>query len=195
MISALAARIAEALCASATINKDEESLYQYGFALLLSHLFYFAITALFGLLLHVFWESVIFYIMFSFLRSYAGGIHSRSETICMALTIVTFIISIIAIRLLKEHFSIVISAILSIVGTTCIVAFAPLDSPEKQLDEYECRYYRKISCAVCFAILLLSILFYICKVQGITGASTVSLAVEGFLLVVGKRKITRCSRN
>lgn len=87
MISRLANIISEKLLRAQVIEEADRELYVYGFFILLSQGIYFCLTALFGFLFGTLWENIVFYIMFSILRGYAGGFHASSESTCAFLTI------------------------------------------------------------------------------------------------------------
>ena len=86
MISRLSNRIVQSLYKSGAIPAEEKELYNYGFFLLLSKMFFLGIAMAFGAIWNVFWESLLFYIMFSILREYAGGVHASKEAICLIST-------------------------------------------------------------------------------------------------------------
>ena len=72
-------RIARKLAVSGIIDPDETDLYAYGFFLLLSRGIYLLVTSIFGAVFGILWENVLFYVSFSLLREYAGGIHAKQN--------------------------------------------------------------------------------------------------------------------
>ena len=93
MITNWGEKIARRLAASGTILSEDVDLYGYGFFLLLSSALYLFVVAIFGSALGIFWESILFYFMFSILREYAGGIHAKTERGCMLSTILALLLS------------------------------------------------------------------------------------------------------
>ena len=86
MINKLAVKLAENLLIKQSIKEEERELYIYGFFMLLSHLMYFILASFFGLLFGIFGESIIFYVLFQFIRRNAGGYHAATETRCEILS-------------------------------------------------------------------------------------------------------------
>ena len=82
MISKLASKVVKRLIDNSAIADTEQELYVYGFFILISQILYFTLTMIFGVLLDIVLESVIFYVAFQFIRRYAGGIHASSELKC-----------------------------------------------------------------------------------------------------------------
>jgi len=69
------------------IRFDDVSVYQYGLEVLMMSLAKFVGIAILSLLTGYFFESLIFVIGFSTIRSYAGGYHASSVSRCFLLTV------------------------------------------------------------------------------------------------------------
>ena len=102
MATTLAECIVENLIAAAVVEKVDRELYVYGFFLLITRFFFFLVTIAFGCLLGIPFESVIFYIVFILLRSYAGGVHAKTEMACTAWTTLAIGMTITAIKILPN---------------------------------------------------------------------------------------------
>ena len=188
MISVVAARITEALCASNAIEECDRELYQYGFFLILSRIVFFLFTFLVGTLFGVRGESVVFYIMFSLLRSYAGGIHAKTETSCTLWTGISLFLSVAVIYILQSLQCIWIATGLLIYGFTLILLISPLDTQTKPLTEAEKKYYRRVTW--CISIFIVAVAL-ICGLFGITNVlycASQAMILEGLLLIIGRRK-------
>lgn len=186
MISALAEGVARRLLAAGWIAEDEGELYAYGFFLLLSRVFFLAVTLAFGLVAGVAPESLLFYGMFSLLRCYAGGIHAGTERACTLLTTLAMGASVLVIRLLEATRSGAAVLALLAAGGISVVLLSPLDSPGKLLDAQDSRRYRAVSLALSLAVTLLGVGAALAGLWGAAGAAAVSAALEGILLAAGK---------
>ncbi len=102
MISRLSELVVNALCKTSIIEESDKELYLYGFFILLSQVFFFLITSLFGLVLGTLWESIAFYFMFSTLRSYAGGFHASKESVCTFCTTVALFLTAVILSYFKQ---------------------------------------------------------------------------------------------
>ena len=82
----IAEHITQKLIASSVIEEGDRELYSYGFFLLVTRFFFFLVTVFVGLLMGIGGESVLFYMVFFILRTYAGGVHAKTETACTVFT-------------------------------------------------------------------------------------------------------------
>ncbi len=188
MINKLSKYFADKLFLNGAITEEEQELYIYGFFMLLSQLMYLVLACIFGLILGCFFESIIFYIAFQFIRRYAGGYHAATETRCEILSTLSILACIVVIKLSKicdfQNILLIISAISSI----CIFFLCPLDTPEKPLSDKEFKYFRKISWIVLFIIVVAIIVTYCFNIEFVLLPCCMSLILESILIVLGKIK-------
>lgn len=145
MITRLGDKIAHKLVMSGTIPSEDAELYAYGFLLLLSKILYLVVTSILGAMLNIFGSSILFYLLFSVLREYAGGIHAKTEQGCMFGTILVLLLSIGGIRGMKHAELSSVAVVLLMIGCAVVFLLSPLDVPEKPLSADDRRYYRSIS--------------------------------------------------
>lgn len=186
MINKLSKSFADRLLVNGAITKEEQELYIYGFFMLLSQLMYLALACIFGLVLGCFVESIIFYIVFQFIRRYAGGYHATTETRCEILSTLSIIACIVVIRLSKIYDFQTALLIISSVSAVCIFILCPLDTPEKPLSDKEFKYFRKISWIVLFTIVVAIIVSYCFNIEFVLLPCCMSLVLESILLISGK---------
>lgn len=184
MATRLAERIVENLIAASVVEEVDRELYVYGFFLLITRFFFFLVTVAFGFFLRIPCESVIFYIVFILLRSYAGGVHAKTEIACTVWTTVAMGMATVFIKVLKASTEKI--PLCFILFNISLLALSPLDSGEKPLDAEEKHRYRKICVVLVFIcdvvataarVLAMPILYYpvVC-----------GMGLEAILLVVGK---------
>lgn len=191
MITKLASNITEALCALAVIEDEDRELYIYGFFVLLSHGFFFVISAIFGILFGTLWESIVFYIMFSILRRYAGGFHASRESICTLCTTIALFMSSAGISILEKAGGVVLPLLMIVLGTVVISLLSPLDSEEKPLTQNECQYYRRKSLVTVWAIIVIALGSIAVNILSLLYSAAFCMLLETFLLVMGKAKRLR----
>lgn len=184
MATRLAERIVENLIAASVVEEVDRELYVYGFFLLITRFFFFLVTVIFGCLLGIPLESVIFYIVFILLRSYAGGVHAKTEMACMVWTALAMGISVALIKVVEDVSMNIVPLLL--VGDLCLYLFSPLDSREKPLDASEQRRYKK----VCYCLLAIYNAVIIVSDLGnclfLYYPVVCSILLEAVLLIVGK---------
>lgn len=188
MINNLSALLTDKLLAKGSITEDERELYIYGFFMLLSHIMYFVLACIFGILFKCFIESIIFYIAFQFIRRYAGGYHAATETRCEILSTLSIIASIGIIKLSKIYDFKTSLLIITLISMVIIFILCPLDTPEKPLTEKEFKYFRKISWIILLVIFTTIIVSYFFKFNLLFAPCCISLILESILLISGKIK-------
>lgn len=191
MISKFSELLVKYFLKQSNITDDEQDLYQYGFFVLLSQILYFIVTCIMGALFGIFFDSIIFYVAFQFIRRYAGGYHASTETRCEVMSTLSILACIIVIRLSKTYNFQFALLIISAVSAVCIAILCPLDTPEKPLSEKELKYFRKISWLILSTIALAEIISYFVQLKWLQIFFTpccLSLILESLLLVLCKLK-------
>ena len=149
MATAIAERIVGKLIAASAVEEVDRELYIYGFFLLITRFYFFLVTIAFGFFLRIPCESVVFYIVFILLRSYAGGVHAKTEMACTVWTTLAMGTATAFIKILEYTNTKV--PVCFLLCNICILTFSPLDSGEKPLDIEDRRRYQKI----CVLLLLI----------------------------------------
>lgn len=188
MFSKLAQKTVNVLYGTSVISSEEKELYAYGFYILFSYSFYFIFAALLGVIFHLLAESILFFLLFSLIRSYAGGVHASKEASCMICTSLSFLASVVAIRLGIFFAQPAAAFIVLAVASVSILAFAPLDTPEKRLNRAEKKHFQKISYLILSFIVALAILTFVTQKVRLFYACTASLELEATLLFIGRLK-------
>lgn len=188
MINKLSTRLTERLLSNGTISDEDKDLYIYGLFMLFSHLMFFIIACIFGLILGCIFESIIFYIAFQFIRRYAGGYHAKTETRCEILSTLSILCCIVLIKLSKMYDIRIALLSISLVFTVLIFIFCPLDTSEKPLSDKEFKYFRKVSWLILLVIVTVIIVSYFLKLNILITPCCMSLILESILLTSGKIK-------
>lgn len=188
MISKLANQLTDKLLSNGTIDTEDKELYDYGIFMLISHLFFFIVTCVLGLVLKCLLEGIVFYVAFMLIRGYAGGYHAKTETRCEIMSAISILCCIVLIKCSKMYdFNIVLLST-SLVFAVLIFTFCPLDTPEKPLTDKEHKYFRKISLIILSLIIVAIIISFIFKFNIIFVPCCVSVILEGVLIGIGQIK-------
>ena len=188
MISKLSIKIVDIIFSKQAFSDEKRELYIYCFYLIFSHLLYLALTSAFGLILNCFWEGLVFYAAFQFIRRAAGGYHASTETRCQLLSTLAIFFSILLIKISKEYDLSLFLIILTFISTLIIFFLCPLDTPEKPLSENETKYFRKKSRVILMVIFVVAMFSFVTKVNILLAPCSVSLLLEAILIVCGKIK-------
>ena len=122
-------------------NEDEEQIIIYGAINLLQTLFAILCVIIFGLLLGVLYETLLFSITAGVLRKYSGGVHASSPSRCNIIGTSIACIAGIAIDHILYKLSMFTvmwtSAAFIIVALIIVVKNAPIDSVKKPITNIE----------------------------------------------------------
>ena len=135
MIGKLALKTAEKFVKNDNVLYDRIEIYQYGFFVFFSNIFFLIITSVIGMIFDVFLQSIIFFFAFFSIRQFAGGYHASTETRCEVLSTLSILACIVAIKLSKTYDFQTVLLLITILSAVCIFVFCPLDTPEKPLSE------------------------------------------------------------
>ena len=188
MISAIADRISEEMLHEGLILEEDRELYQYGFFLLISRGIFFVIAGIAGALVGNLWDSVFFYILFSLLRGYAGGLHADREAVCLFSTTASLFLAAKIIFCLRRGNYVILSCGVLVVCSALVLLIAPLDSDNKPLGESEMRHYRKVTRLLTLLMNLSSFVWLMAGYPQFLFISCVVTGVEAVLLILGKAK-------
>ena len=191
MISAIADRISEEMLHEGLILEEDRELYQYGFFLLISRGIFFVIAGIAGALVGNLWDSIFFYILFSLLRGYAGGLHADREAVCLFSTTASLLLAAKIIFCLRRGNYVILSCGVLVVCSALVLLIAPLDSDSKPLGESEMRHYRKVTRHLILLMNLSSFVWLMAGYPKFLFISCVVTGVEAVLLILGKAK-RRC---
>lgn len=188
MISAIADRISEEMLHEGLILEEDRELYRYGFFLLISRGIFFVIAGIAGALVGNLWDSIFFYILFSFLRGYAGGLHADREAVCLFSTTASLLLAAKIIFCLRRGNYVILSCGVLVVCSALVLLIAPLDSDSKPLGESETRHYRKVTRHLILLMNLSSFVWLMAGYPQFLFISCVVTGVEAVLLILGKAK-------
>lgn len=188
MINNVASKVVKRLVDNSVIADTEQELYVYGFFLLISQILFFTLTMIFGILLDIVLESVIFYVAFQFIRRYAGGIHASSELKCEIATTTSIFLCLLCTKLCETNNIQMPILVLTSIATVLIFVLCPHDTPEKPLTQEEYKYFRKISWVILLFIMLAICIGWYFKLEFLIYPCCMGLILESILLVLGKIK-------
>ena len=188
MIGKLSAYIVRLFIKQSVIRDEEQELYTYGFFMLLSQIIFLILACVYGLIFGCFFESIIFFIAFQFIRRYAGGYHAATETRCEIMSALSMAVCVGVIKLSKIYGFHTVLLAAGVLSAVCIFCLCPLDTPEKPLSEKEVKHYRKVSWLILLVIAVLMLVSYIFSIELLLAPSCLSLILESILLAAGKIK-------
>ena len=185
MISSAAKRICGFLVCAGVVSPEESELYEYGLFLLISRAAFFVLVCALGLLCDLFWECILFYLHFSLLRGYAGGVHASREWVCLLCTTLCFCLAVAGMGWLRSSGLTAAAYGMLLVFGPMVWIFSPLDVPEKPLTPWEKRRFGRISKGLVLVSALIAIFTAQLGYPLLLWVIPWSVALEGLLLLAG----------
>ncbi|MCL2580461.1 MAG: accessory gene regulator B family protein [Oscillospiraceae bacterium] len=147
MLERIASKLTANLIKNKIIPAEDEEVYVYGWALLLSHLGSFATIFLIAFLTGEVLGTLVFVFAMLPLRSYAGGFHADTYLKCYLLSMTGYSAALLAALLWSPHhleWTLGLLLFSLVVTLTC----APVDHPNKPLKEHQKQRNKKLSRAI-----------------------------------------------
>ena len=121
-------------------SADESEIIEFGITVLISKVIFLITIVIVGVFCGELVSVLFFTLLYTPLRSFAGGIHAKTPVRCYFLSLAMLILTALIFKFLKItkllfYFSIVISAII-------LILLSPVEDFNKPLDDIEIKIYR-----------------------------------------------------
>lgn len=126
------------------ITSEKREICRIGIELILADIINFTAILLIGLIAGKFVYGCIYLVLFWTVRRFSGGFHAKTYAVCRTVTIGTFVLVLLAARLINAHL-ILYTAALDIAAIAAVVLFAPVKHPNKELSDKEIKMNRFFS--------------------------------------------------
>lgn len=126
-----------------TYSKElDEELVEYSLKILKSFLINLFITTIIGMLMQKIRETLCFYTVFFILRKITGGFHLKSRNLCMIVSIIICILSVLFADYLGKTNSNIINSIIVSISNIIIIVFSPVVNENKPLTFKQIKIYK-----------------------------------------------------
>lgn len=166
------------------IGEEEKSIYLFGLTLLFKYFVSIVSIILLGTMNHSLKEVLVTILLLLPLRSYAGGIHLKKDSLCLIFSVVIIQIIIFVNRL--HTFNLITNIFLSLVSCLLIDLIGPVDNKNKPLDNIEKVVFKNRLQKVLFAQLILFFIMILVNQNEIVTLITLSFSVNLFSMLLGK---------
>lgn len=187
MFKSIAENLSLLLVTSRHIKPEDREFYTYGLELLAAELIFYAVVLLFSLLTGTLAVSVLFVVLYMFLRQYSGGYHSKTAEMCFIISVMIYLIMILLVQIDIAGIRHVLMAS-SAVSFVVITLLSPVENANKPLTQEEKKTYRFI------AILAAALFTALCAVSFVFGWKELfyslswALTVDAVLLILSPKK-------
>ncbi len=186
MINNLSIKIITLLEERGQLSGEDKEVVAFGLFFLIFNTYCFVISVIIGLVSKIVIEAIVFYIAFLIIKKYAGGYHAPKEWLCVLLSSIGIIVSIVNIKIcLLNQFVWITCVPFAFISALLICALSPLESENKPLDQNEVKMYRKWSIIRTVVICIILSAFLIFNFKRFACPIMVALLFEGILIVLG----------
>lgn len=160
---------------SKPIDENERRIYEYCIRIILKRCLLVILVSLFGIVTKRISVSLLFLLTFIPLRSFCGGMHASTPTICSVLSYGMSLAIIFFSPVIGKIVPYIILLCLFILFCILIFIFAPVDTKNKRFDSKQKRSLKNKCCILMFFIVSEFVIFSIFRAQ--TYYMTISLCV------------------
>lgn len=186
MIPRISRVIADFFVQENVIEEEEAEVYQYGLELCVSSLISVLLTLIISLCFGMIVESLIFYIVFCVTRLFSGGYHADSYFMCKVVFAASLIMVLI-FNIFTQRVSVYFWLGFWLFYFLTIAFLAPVDNPNKKLDEDENTKHRNTSFVLAGSWFLLWIIVQILH-DGFARIIPLTLTLVSVLMILAKGK-------
>lgn len=137
MISSMSRFVSRFLLKYRIIDRGETDIYEYGFEIIISSLVGFILVIVIGMIYDIFLYALTYFAIFTFIRRTTGGYHAETYFKCnLVFSIVSFTtMGMTCVSYENELYSFPLHLLLLITAIVVVYKYAPVESPNKPLDE------------------------------------------------------------
>lgn len=151
---------ADSLLDSNVINEDNYEVYIYGFEVMLIGIAKVTGFIVMGLLLKILPELILFILCIGFIRSFAGGIHSKTALECFIITLIISCTGIYMCMNFELFTSFGYVFLCAIISTSVILMRAPMDTEERPCFSEEYARFKLYSILITILYILIALIIY-----------------------------------
>ncbi len=193
MFAIIANKIAKYLKDNNTIDDEHYEICRYGLQQGFMVILNFASTIVLGLGFGVFWQALLFTLLFIPLRSNAGGYHAKTAGRCYVYSILLMSTILLAIKhITLSSFICIITLMFSI---TIICILAPVEDNNKPLEKIELRVYKNRTLLITVIESILLIISLSLRWMQIAYCVTWTFIMVSAILFAGKCKNKKTAKS
>lgn len=155
MLNKIASKFTNRLLSQNIIEREYFDIYVYGFELLISFFLSTSTIVLIGIILGCIEQTIVFLAVFILLRSFSGGYHATTYSMCAIVTLFTYgLVIFLSSYVYINHLGYML---LGITGFLLLALFAPVEHPNKVTTRKQKLYHKLISLILFIAFLSVGI--------------------------------------
>ncbi|MFZ7120464.1 MAG: accessory gene regulator B family protein [Eubacteriaceae bacterium] len=189
MLEIISSKIVEIFLKNRIIFVEEVNDFRYGIELLLLIVTDFFIISIIGIVTGYFLELLFFTLGFTPLKIYAGGYHAKTPIGCILLYLCfAFVLIYLTTLIINFAFLWVILVVLQVISIGILYKYAPVESKNKPLSDWQVKHSRRCTFLILFSqILLIALLNLLGIESAFITMMTFGIAVESSTLLFEER--------
>jgi len=186
MMANISERITQSLINAGAAPAEDKALYEFGIRQGILLVINIATAVLIGLLLGMFWQSIIFLLTYNPVRTYSGGYHARTPLACYLLTIPITMAVLMGIKMLPWNVYLCVIALFC--SVVIIEILAPVADPNKPLNEREKIVYKGRARTYSAVFFGAALMLWFAGMKQVSLSIVMALGVAAVMLVLGAIK-------
>lgn len=158
MIGKIAEAITTGCVRKKIINVDKQSVYRYGFELLISFFIHLTCFVTVAVISRRFLETFIFILAFASLRRYTGGYHAKTDIGCYGLTTFSLVIYLVLLQYTPFSYQLMFIRFNLIVYWLAVFFIAPVTSDQKPINAIQLSRIKKHMWIISVAVTILCVI-------------------------------------
>lgn len=183
MIKNISEKVTCSLVDAGAVPPEDKALYEYGIRIGILIAINIVTALLIGLILGMLWQSILFLIVYSPVRSYSGGYHARSPLTCYLLSIPMMFAVLYAIKTMPWNGYILMASMFC--ALVLIVLLAPVADVNKPLDTKEKIKYRKKALIFSMVFFISAVILWFAELRQASFSIAAALVTAAALLTFG----------
>lgn len=183
MFTEVSERLTQSLITNQIIQSDNRELYRYGIQQGLTMILNLATTLLIGVLCGMLWQSIVFYMTYIPLRSYAGGYHAKTPVRCYLFSIAMMFTILSAMRWVSV--TNLICSIMLLLSLVCVFLLAPVADHNKPLDDTEQNVYRHRARVIAVSEIIIAFACFFLHQESVMRCIALSMMCISIILISG----------
>lgn len=183
MVQSVAKKIGNNLIKERIILKQDRELYEFGIVQTINLIIDLLTVIIIGILLGQLWQSLVFTLMYSLIRIYAGGFHAATPWRCSIYSVLFMISAVTLIKYMEVN--VWIRLCIMLISGACIFTFAPSEHENKPLSNKEKGKYRVLARFFWLFEIVIALGACYLKLYQLENCILVSLATTSGILMLG----------
>lgn len=179
-------KIADSLVLSGAVPAEDKALYEFGIRQGILLVINIATAVLIGMIMGMVWQTIVFLIAYTPIRSYAGGYHAGTQLICYLLSIPMILAVLLGVRFIPWNGY--VFSILIVCAGIAVFLLAPVEDRNKPLDQLERAVYGKKARMISVILIAAAISLWLAGAVQSALSVAMALGVITVMLVLGSIK-------